>query len=314
MHTGPFTRSRALELGVSRHMFEGQRFVRIHPKVWRLNAYEMTDADWILAAALGLPDDARLTGMTRIQQLGLDAGPHFPLRFVLARDHHQRLDGVFLHRTKQLAPHDAYAVEPAGAFIAYCATARTIEAIGVGDWLLHHGHLTLGQLRELALRDLWRLGAQEALWISHHLDGLSRSLPESQLRAMITFSGLPAPIVNQPVRGAVQRVALADLEIRPPGLAIEYEGEQHQVDRDQYLADLDRYADLRRADQPYLQVTKELLRRPRQLLGRIHRELVRLGYAGPAPDLATDRWHQLICPLRAAVGDRGRRTVDVNER
>ena len=85
---GPFTHTRAHELGVTERMLRGARFRRIFPRVWVAADHHMTDTDWLKAARLALPQKARLTGITRIQQLGLDFGPRRPLHFVLEGDLH----------------------------------------------------------------------------------------------------------------------------------------------------------------------------------------------------------------------------------
>ena len=52
---------------------------------------------------------------------------------------------------------------PEAAYLAYCARARVIDAIKVGDWLLHNEHMALQRLTDLASADTWRDGAKEAL-------------------------------------------------------------------------------------------------------------------------------------------------------
>ena len=138
--SSPFRLARSRELGVSRRVL-ARHFVRLHHEVWVHRDRKLSDADRLLAARLALPDRAHLTGITLIQQLGLDFGPRVPSRFVIQGDHHLDLDGVFLHRTKRLPPLGDLGVTPAAAFIAYCARARVIDAIKVGDWLLHGGHI-----------------------------------------------------------------------------------------------------------------------------------------------------------------------------
>ncbi len=100
---GPFTRSRALDLGVSPQMLRGARFVRMYDGVWRHRDHQLTFEERIEAARLALPADAWVTGITRLQLLDLDFGPRSPLRFVVARDLHLDLPDVFLHRTVQAA-------------------------------------------------------------------------------------------------------------------------------------------------------------------------------------------------------------------
>ncbi len=302
LRRGPFTRERALALGVTSRMLQGRRFVRLFFGVWRWAGYPMTDSDWVAATRLALPADAHLTGITRIQQLGLEFGPVRPWHFVIQSDLHLAIPGVFLHRTKRLAPTDDVGVAPAAAFLFYCSYARVIDAIKVGDWLVHNGHMELTEVRNLALTALWRDGAHEAIWVLPYLDERSRSLKESETRTVLVFAGLPSPEVNAPMEFRGARVVV-DLLLRPWGLVIEYEGQHHQEEREQYTRDISRYALLRKHDVPYLQATKETLARPRVLVGEVHRELVALGYDGPAPEFG-ERWRQLFRPIREIVGSR----------
>ncbi|MDH2412819.1 hypothetical protein [Nocardioides sp. CER19] len=301
--SGPFTRRQARAAGVTDRMLQSKRFVRVHHGVWRLASYEMTGPDLVVAARLALPDRARMTGLTRIQALGLDFGPSTPVRFVIEGDHHLALKGVFLHRTRKLAPGGAIAVSPAAAFLAFCAEARAIDALKVGDWLLHHAHMTVEEVRELALAALWRDGAHEALFVLEDLDPRSKSLPESETRAVLTWAGLPRPEVN-PVVHLDESVSVElDLLYREQRMAVEYEGSQHQLDREQYASDIDRYALFRERNIAYVQVTKEKLRSPRRLVAEVHRALVTRGYAGSPPDFG-ERWAMLFERVSSAVGSR----------
>ena len=295
----PFDRNEATAAGVTGRMLRGQRFVRILPRVYRHRDHRMTDDDWVDAARLALPERARPTGITRIQQLGLDFGPRLPVRFVVEGELHLAFEQIFLHRTKRLPPTDDTGVTPAAAFLAYCRHARVIDAIKVGDWLLHHGHMSLGDVHDLALAEQWRDGADEALWILAHLDGDSRSLPESETRAILEFAGLPAAEVNRQLE-IEEAVVIADLVYRRWRTVVEYEGSHHQQDRGQYVSDIGRYAVIRRGDYGYVQVTKEKLSRPRTLVGDVHRELASRGYDGPPPVFAHD-WFALFQRISVLV-------------
>ncbi len=298
----PFTRAEAFEQGLTARMLDGARFVRIHPRVWRVHDHVMTDDDWRTAASLALPPQAHLTGLSRLQQCGLELGPLNPIRFVVEGDLHLAFDHVFLHRTKKLPPTDAVGVTVAAAFIAFCALARTIDAIRAGDWLLHHGHMTAREVHDLALAELWRPGSHEAIWVLPHLDGHSRSQKESETRAVLEFAGLPRPEVNATVQLEGLAV-IVDLLYRLHRLVVEYEGNQHQVDRGQYRSDLDRYSLMRDADLRYVQVTHETLRSPRHVAVQVHRQLVRAGYDGPPPCFH-GQWDLLFARLSVAVGPR----------
>lgn len=292
----PFTRAEAIRAGVTSRMLQGRRFVRIHPAVYRHVDHVMSRDDEIEAARLALPDGARLTGITRLQQLGLDHGARGPLHFVVEGDLHLVLDGVFLHRTVSMPPGDDTEVSVAAAFVAYCTHARVIDAVKVGDWVLHGNHATADGIVVLAERQPWRDGAAEALWIVQYLDARSRSLPESETRVILGFAGLPEPEVNCRVDVTGMLPYLPDLYYRRFRVAVEYEGAQHQEDRTVYGNDIGRYADLRRARVRYVQVTKETLARPRSLVGEVFRELVAAGYDGPVPELGK-RWARLFRPI-----------------
>lgn len=302
---GPFTRHDARQAGVPHAMLKGRRFVRVFPRVWRLSDHEMTPADWRHAARLSVPEECHLTGISRIQGLGLDFGPTRPLHFVRQGTRHIDIDidGIFLHRTKLLAPVDGDGVTPAAAFLFYCSTARVIDAIKVGDWLLARGHVTVEEVLDLALAATWRDGAHESVWILPYLDRGSRSLKESETRAVIEFAGLPRPETNVVLELEDGVVAIVDLLLREQRIAIEYEGVQHQEDRVQYSSDLDRYALLRTHAVPYVQVTREKLTMARTLVGEVFRVLVSRGYDGPPPAFG-DRWRSLFRPVRDVIGSR----------
>ncbi len=303
LQSGPFTRTEARRHGVTDRQLDGARFVRLFPRVFRSVDHEMSEEDWVAAARLTLPADAHLTGITRIQQLGLDYGPRRPIRFVVDHDLHLAYDEIFLHRTARLPPTDDVGVTVAAAFIAYCARARVIDAIKAGDWLIHHGHLASRDVLSLALAALWRDGAHEAVWVLDHLDARSRSLKESETRSVLAFAGLPKPEVNKAVDVRENIEVIGDLVYRRWNLVVEYEGSQHQQDRTQYVADLDRYGLMRSASVQYVQVTHEKLNRPQTLVGEVYRALLAGGYDGPAPTF-DDTWRLLFLPVSVAVGPR----------
>ena len=303
LRSGPFTRARARSLGVSDRMLDGRRFVRLLPTVFRHHDHVMSHAEWVEAAALALPARAHPTGITRIQLLGLDFGPRWPLRFVVEGDLHLAFDGVFLHRTRRLPPLDEVGVTPAAAYLAYCRRARVVDAVKVGDWLLHRGHMSAQELRDLALAQQWRDGADEALWVLPHLDPESRSLPESESRVVLGFAGLPIGEGNRKLDLPDDVTVLSDLVFWQWRTVVEYEGGHHQEERARYVSDIDRYALLRRHDVGYVQVTHEKLGRPRTLVGEVFRELVTRGYDGDPPEFG-EQWRQLFMRVTHVLGPR----------
>lgn len=298
--SGPFHRSEALAAGITRSVLQGPQFVRVHEAVYRFRSHEMTFDDEVEAARLALPQGARTTGLTRLRQAGLSYGDPAPLRFVVQGDHHLVLRGVFLHRTVLMPPCDDVGVTPTAAFIAYCAEARMIDAIKVGSWLLHHELLDGEQLERLLAEQPWRRGCREVAMVTPHLDGRCRSLPEAEVLSLIRFSGLPEPEVNQPMDVGDGEVLTPDFWYTGYRCLVEYEGGQHQEDREQYVIDIERYSVYRRLGMPYELLTKEKLRNPRVAVGRVHRLLVGAGYDGPPPAFGA-QWQMLFSPLADVV-------------
>ena len=103
---------------------------------------------------------------TRLQELGLDAADDRPLHFVVEGDLHLALDGIFLHRTVKMPPHDDVGVSVEAAFVAFCAEARLIDAIKVGcgpappRW-----RSTASLLDELLTEERWRRGVPETSYV-----------------------------------------------------------------------------------------------------------------------------------------------------
>lgn len=305
----PFTRAEARSAGITDRMLGGARYRAIHAGV-----YVHTDCpdDFytrVAAARLALPATAAVTGATRLRTLGLDLGLDDPLHFVLEGDLHLTPRGVFVHRTVEMPPTRDGGVEPCAAFVAFCRTARFLDAVKVGDWLLHAGLTSIDELIEFAEAQIWRDGAPEALMVAGELDGAARSLPESELRVILIAAGLPAPEVNVVVDPAADELTIADLFYEWLRLAIEYEGTQHQLDRDQYGVDIDRYAAMRASGVAYVQVTKEKLRRPQRVVGEVYRAMIARGYDGPPP-LFADEWRRAFTRLSVLTGpNRNRRAA-----
>ena len=129
----------------------------------------------------------------------------------------------------------------------------------------------------------------ETSYVLPSLDGRCRSMPEAELLAYVVFAGLPGPGGQRDGRCRATATELTpDLWFADYELAVEYEGSQHQEDRRQYNADIDRYAAYRRNDVAYELVTKERLRTPRA------------GRCGAS----TPRWSSGVTPVRRRTSGR----------
>ncbi len=308
LRRGVFDVATARALGVTHRQLAGPAYARVLPRVWRAADHVLTEQDWHAAALAFGPPDARLTGFTRLQQLGLGVGPRRPLQLVVGRDLHRSAGEVLLHRTRRMPEHDGIGVSPTAAFVELCRWGAISDVVAAGDWLLHQRLMTAESFFHLARRDAWREGVDEARWVWPLLDLRSRSVPESRVRLLFHAAGLPRPEVNVPVEVDGEVVATPDWHWRRYRTVAEYEGGHHQTDRGQYLSDLDRYRRYRELEIPYVQVTRELAARPRTLVTAMHATLRRAGYEGPPPDFG-DRFAAIgwtVPTARAWVPDLAR--------
>lgn len=275
---------------------DGNFLSRPFPRVYWCRDQEMTDSDWIASAGLSMPDRAQLSHVSRLHALGLDIGEVFPIHFTVSGDLHLAVDDIFLHRTEVLPPLDDIGVTPAAAFIQFCATATLLDAIKVGDWLLHRRHMTSLEVSELTRRDDWRPGAWQARIVLPHLDERARSVKESEVRARIVFAGLPQPELNVPLVVDGEELGIVDLLIRCVMLVLEYEGRQHAETIGQFNRDIHRYAAFRRQSVEYQQLTQEMLDLPKVMVLRVYSRMCELGYEGPEPVFGA-RWASLDAPI-----------------
>ncbi|MCF6378791.1 hypothetical protein L2K70_14345 [Nocardioides KLBMP 9356] len=297
---GPFGRLDALDAGVPARVLEGVRFRRLHKGVYVHRDHDMTWADHVEAARLALPESARTTATTRLRQLGFSLGNAWPLHFVVEGDLHLELDGVFLHRTVKMPPSDDAGVSVEAAFVALCADSRLIDAITMGCVLLNKQRLDLGLLDQVLTEEKWRRGVPETAYVLPFLDGRCRSMKEAELLSYVVFAGMPMPDVNVAIEVAPGVELTPDLRFAHYEQVVEFEGGQHQGERGQYLADIDRYALYRRHAVPYELVTKERMRSPKSVVRLVHHALVERGYDGPPPHFG-EHWDSLFRPITDLV-------------
>lgn len=103
----------------------------------------------------------------------------------------------------------------------------------------------------------------------------SASRTETRCRLLLVDAGLPEPVLNHHVYDERGRfVACVDLAYPDRRVAVEYEGEHHLHDPDQWARDIRRHERLREAGWVVIRVTKDdLFRSPAALVARVRRVL-----------------------------------------
>ena len=114
------------------------------------------------------------------------------------------------------------------------------------------------------------------------------SPPETRLRLLMVFAGLPDPECNVDLGDERFFLARVDLYLRDWNVVVEYEGDQHRTDVKQFHRDLGRYEQLAAAGYLAVRVSKEAMLKPREVAARIYRALVSRGYDGPPPDFGSE--------------------------
>ncbi|RFA14036.1 hypothetical protein B7R22_10465 [Subtercola boreus] len=167
------------------------------------------------------------------------------------------------------------------------------ELIALGDHLIHRPvypvrgdtrpYVTLSELEEHAIstRGPGVNRAREALRL---LNGGAESRPESLLRLLLHRAGLPKPEVNPEICDSVgNSIGRADLVFREWRVIVEYDGQQHRLEDEQYEKDATRLELFHLDDWHVIRVRKEgLFRFPRQTAEHVS-DVLRRRDAHPLP-------------------------------
>ena len=107
--------------------------------------------------------------------------------------------------------------------------------------------------------------------------GLARekveSPKETETRLAIIAAGLPEPVVQHEEFDGSRLVARVDLAYPQWKIAIEYEGDGHRVDKDQWRRDIQRQRELEDRGWIVIRITQADLRLPLEFLGRLRRAI-----------------------------------------
>ncbi len=103
----------------------------------------------------------------------------------------------------------------------------------------------------------------------------SLSRPESLLRLLLVSSGIPEPELNHPIRDDTGEViAWGDLVYPRERVVVEFEGDHHRVDREQWTSDILRQERLERCGWLVVRVTGvQLMNQASAVAGRVRRAL-----------------------------------------
>lgn len=219
-----------------------------------------------MAAARVLYPDATITGVTALRQLGASIGADSPI-YLAARSRVRR-EGITVVPT---------------ASNGDGGTATVAEALTVAKLGLVSEVVTLDELhrlRKIRRSDEAELAERRAeSW--HLCVADSGSNRESRTRMMLHTAGLPVPRTQYRVLDEVGRlVGRVDLAWPEFTVIVEYEGQQHLTNSEQWEKDIRRYEELRRLGWNVIRVTAATLRDPVALALRVDAALRSGGWRG----------------------------------
>ena len=279
----PFETSDARAVGLSWKVLQGSRFRRVTQGVYVTATSADSPRLRVRGVMLALPTDTIATGVTGLQMLGIEVGPELPMTFASTHLRQIRRRDVRVMRFKELPPHRDGIARAEHCWLVAASTLNLLNLVTVGDWLLRRRRSTLVRLHSAVQTYPGRgvVPARRAVMLVRERVDSPR---ETWLRLCLVLAGLPMPECNLVIgddQGPMGRVDLVYLAYK---LIIEYEGDQHRTDRNQWNADIDRHEDFARDNWTLIRVTSERARWPRQVVRSVYRALRANGYEGSAPD------------------------------
>jgi hypothetical protein len=199
---GVVTRGQLLAAGVTRHEIAGRlrrgALLREHPGVYRVGHRAPSIEATYLAAVFAAGEEALLGGLAAAHLLGLVRGIPPPPE-VIARSE-RRIEGVRVHRSRVLSPHDV-------------TTVRACHEAGV------RYRTTPAQVEEVLGRRPNAPGARKLRLIVQGDVRVTLSTLEARFLQRLGQEGLPLPVTNRPAGG--RRVDCRWAEFR---LTVELDG------------------------------------------------------------------------------------------
>lgn len=289
---GLFLRSDALTRGVTPGVLRGPGGQRVVPGVYLAASVELSEARRVSALLRVLPPHTALDSTSALRWWGVDVGPTTPYRFVTTSIYHSKRADVRVRRVTQLPDRRGSVAAPVAALVAAKTELGLLDLVVAGDWLVQAGRASLPDVQR-ALQQATGRSCRRARRAGELVRARVESPRETRLRLMVVLTGLPEPECNVELGDEWCFIGRVDLYLRAWNIALEYEGDHHRTDAKTYGDDLRRYEQLAAAGVLAIRVSKDHMRRPREVVRRVHAALVSRGYDGPPP-VWGDEWRALF--------------------
>jgi hypothetical protein len=160
-------------------------------------------------------------------------------------------------------------------FLHLAARLPRSTLIGLGDAMLRKRVVTKAELSRELSAHLGRHGSRRARQLLPLLSAAAESVMESALRLLLIDGGLPIPEINANIYDSFGvHIARADLLYRAQKVIVEYDGDQHRLNRAQFVRDVQRGSDLAANDYLVLRFTaSDVFGRPQYVLATVRAAL-----------------------------------------
>lgn len=202
-----------------------------------------------------------------------------------------RMGGVVGHRLSAVGistrvSNGFVVADPLTVWLQLASVLHVDDLIAVGDYLLSGRRTDFG--REPALLSMEEIAARAARFTNRRgaravaaaigqLRAGVDSRPESRLRMLLTRAGLPEPLINDATfDGDGNKLGTPDLKYEWARTVLEYEGEEHRVNKDRFRRDIFRRELFEDADWRVIRVVKnDVFDHPHAFVARTKRTLAR---------------------------------------
>jgi len=247
---------------------------RVHAYLPRLSG-EQFFSHTSAALIHGLPLPLRLAQDPRVHISTHVAGLRHAGRGVVG--HHVQRDRVLVVTVRGLP-----ATAPVDTWCQLSTLLGLDALIEVGDALVRRKRplATMAELRTGVLRYTGQRGAKRLREALESVRPRTDSARETATRLVIVRAGLPEPEVNGEIFDRLGRkIATGDLVFRGYRILVEYDGEQHRTDEEQYHWDVDRLDAIMEAGWRVIRINKSHLRMsPSTALRKITTALAAAGW------------------------------------
>lgn len=287
-----FTTAEARREQIGRGVLRGNGVRTLVAGVYLSADVDPTLAQVVSAHLTVLPLGTAVDSVTALRVWGVDVGPLHPYRFVTTAAYQSTRPIIRVRRVAELPSRIGSVVAPVPALVAAKAELGLLDLVVAGDWLVRIKRATFDAVRE-GLAGATGRHCRRARRAGELIRAGAESARESRLRLAIVLAGLSEPACNVDLGDEYFFIGRVDLYLREWNIAVEYEGDQHRTDARVFGNDLGRYEQLAASGVLVIRVSKTHLRRPRDVVGRIHAALVSRGYRGPAPVFGPE-WREVF--------------------